>query len=524
MRKVLKEGGSEKNLPLLLLFAAGMIDFLWITLEGQFSFVGYYLAKTYLIVPCLLFLGYMLRGKVTAFAGRRLLLAAAAVSWFVVVQIVHQMTDMEPHPIATVFFVYLMGFPFASLTEDRDSAGIRLIGKLFVAASLVLVGYGAMLFFDWVPEGLKTFIYWDGARLRALWHPNLMAFYLMIGIGFSASFCVRTEKPLLKALLLAVIGVQYLVMTLTNCRTVLLLTGCLLGGIAFFRIFRGGWKRFVLGLLTAVMLLAGSFSLSGVIYRWNNDRLLADMIMAQTEPAAVETVVTEPVVQTMPPETTAEVATAEAIPEEIPAEPVEEIPAEPVEEMPAEPAEEMPAEPVEEISAELVDDMPAEETVPMNDGGILVGESAQGTLSSDMRTLNGRTMIWKSALNAVQDNRKLALWGTPYSGTVISVYNPFVVHHAHNSWMEVLLRLGLPGLMLSLVFTAMSLWSAAGLLLRKETELWKKIVAMITLCILGAGFLEPYLFITDVYYHVMDFLFFFCTGYLDYWCNHKETA
>ena len=493
MKKVLKEGCSEKNLPLLLLFAAGMIDFLWITLEGQFSFVGYYLAKTYLIVPCLLFLGYMLRGKVTAFAGRRLLLAAAAVSWFVVVQIVHQMTDMEPHPIATVFFVYLMGFPFASLTEDRDSTGILLIGKLFVAASLVLVGYGAMLFFDWVPEGLKTFVYWDGARLRALWHPNLMAFYLMIGIGFSASFCVRAEKPLLKAVLLAVIGVQYLVMTLTNCRTVLLLTGCLLGGIAFFRIFRGGWKQLLLGLLAAAVLLAGSFSLSGVIYRWNNERLLADMTMAQAEPAAVEAVAAEPVVQTMPPETIAEEVVTEAITEEIPAEPA-------------------------------VAEMPAEETVPMNDGGILVGESAQGTLSSDMRTLNGRTMIWKSALNAIQDNRKLALWGTPYSGTVISVYNPFVVHHAHNSWMEVLLRLGLPGLMLSLVFTAMSLWSAAGLLLRKETELWKKIVAMITLCILGAGFLEPYLFITDVYYHVMDFLFFFCTGYLDYWCNHKETA
>lgn len=488
MKKVLKEGCSEKNLPLLLLFAAGMIDFLWITLEGQFSFVGYYLAKTYLIVPCLLFLGYMLRGKVTAFAGRRLLLAAAAVSWFVVVQIIHQMTDMESHPIATVFFVYLMGFPFASLTEDRDSAGIRLIGKLFVAASLVLVCYGAMLVLDWVPEGLKTFVYWDGARLRALWHPNLMAFYLMVGIGFSAAFCVRAEKPLIKAVLLAAIGVQYLAMTLTNCRTVLLLTGCLLGGIAFFWIFRGGWKRLLLGLLAAAVLLAGSFSMSGVIYRWNNDRLLTAMHMAQAEPAAVETVVTDPVVQTMPPETTAEVVTTEAIPEEIPAEPL------------------------------------AEETVPMNDGGILVGESAQGTLSSDMRTLNGRTMIWKSALKAVQDNQKLALWGTPYSGTVISVYNPFEVLHAHNSWMETLLQLGLPGLMLSLLFTAMSLWSAARLLLRKETELWKKIVALTTLCILGAGFLEPYLFITDVYYHVMDFLFFFCTGYLDYWCNHKETA
>ena len=76
--------------------------------------------------------------------------------------------------------------------------------------------------------------------------------------------------------------------------------------------------------------------------------------------------------------------------------------------------------------------------------------------------------------------------------------------------------------MLSLVFTALAVWSAAKLVLNGSVELWKKIVAMMTMCVMAAGFLEPYLFITNVYYHVMDFAFFFCTGYLDFWSNRQK--
>ena len=73
-----KEGTSEKNVPMLLLLAVGIIEFLYITLERQFSNIGYYLAETYVIVPCLLFLGYMLGKKLEPFARRRLMLSVAA--------------------------------------------------------------------------------------------------------------------------------------------------------------------------------------------------------------------------------------------------------------------------------------------------------------------------------------------------------------------------------------------------------------------------------------------------------------
>lgn len=460
MKLLQKEGTSGKNVPMLLLLAVGIIEFLFITLESQFSYLSYYLAETYLIVPCLLFLGYVLREKQTVFARRRLLLAVAAASWFVIVQCIHKLQGMENHPMATVFFVYLMAFPFAALTDDRENLGFLWIGGMFVTASLVLVLYTVLLLLNLVPAGLAAYLYWDGARLHALWHPNINACYFLIGIGFSAVFWARARKPWVKVLLLAAIAVQFLAMALTNCRTVLLITGAFLGGIVFFRIFRGSWKQLLLGLLAAAVLLVGSFKLSGMLYQWNNDRLLASVSVSQEETPTAEDA---PVVD-------------------------------------------------DEIVA-LVDD----------DTGVLVGDNWQGTLAHDMRTLNGRTLIWESALMAIRDNKALALWGTEYSGTVISVYNPFPVVHGHNSWMEMLLRMGLPGLLLSLIFTAVSVWSAAKLVLNTDTELWKKIIAMLTMCVMVAGFLEPYLFITNVYYHVTDFIFFFLTGYLDHWSSLKQT-
>jgi len=466
MKLLKKEDLSGKNLPLLLLLAAGVLEFLFITLESLFSGIGYYLTETYLIVPCLLFLGYVLREKPTPFARKRLLLAAAAIAWFVTVQCIHKLSGMENHPMATVFFVYLMAFPFASLTDDRADRGLWWIGGLFMAASLVLVGYTALLLLNWVPAGMQSVLYWDGARLHALWHPNISACYFLIDIGFSAAFCVRTEKPWAKLLLVAAIVAQFLAMALTNCRTVLLMTGAFLGGMAFFRIFRGSWKQLLLGLMAAAVLLVGSFKLSGMLYRWNNDRLVAAYMAAQEQAAPQETV----------------------------------------------PAENSSASAVPGTGAPLM----------VDEAGIIRGNNGQGSLTGDMRTLNGRTYIWEAVLAAVRDSKALALWGTEYPGTVISAYGWFSAIHAHNSWMEVLLRMGLPGLVISLVFTVISAWSAAKLVLRKETELWKRIIAMMTVCIMAAGFLEPYLFITNVYYHVTDFMFFFCTGYLDYWCRPKQ--
>lgn len=428
--------------PYLFLITAGILDFLLITMGSSFSFLGYYLTEYYLIIPPMLFLGYMLREKLSVFSKRRLLLSAATLCWFILVQMQHKLTGMGSHPISTVFLVYLLAFPFASMTEDRESIGITCIGKIFVAASLVLVGYTALLILGMLPAYLKDLVFWDGSRLNCQWHPNIAACYFMIGIGFCAAFFARAKKRSAKILLVLAIAVQFAAMALTNCRTTILMTGALFGGILFFHICKGGWKRFFMSILVALIMLVVSFKISGSFFLWNNDRLVTQITVTQ--------------------------------------------------------------------DADGITDQSSD---------ILAGDNVQDSLGNDLRTLNNRTYIWEAALNALRDNRTLVFWGTEYSGTVISAYNISPVVHAHNSWIEVLMRMGIIGLLFALVFTAVSVFSAIKLLFHKNTELWKKIIAMTTMCVMVSGALEPYLFITNVYYHIPDFLFFLCTGYLDYWCH-----
>lgn len=474
MKLFSKESDSRKRMMLLFLVAAGIMEFLFITLENLFYGFGYYLTETYLIIPALLFAGCALGGKLSKFAGKRLLLAGIAVAWFVLVQFVHKLSGMDTQPLATFFFIYLMAFPFASISEDHSNAGIKWIGGMFLTASLILVGYTGILLLELVPDALSQYLYWDGARMRVFWHPNVSACFFMLGIAFAAAFLVQSRKIVVKVLLAVAIVLQFASMALTNCRTTLLLTSALFGGILFFKIFKGNWKQLILGLLAALIVFVGAFKISGSIYQWHNERLIDKKYEEM-------------------------LAAAES--EEIPAE-TEAV----LEENLAAPEENVPTEQPAVINKEDI---------------VLVSANSQKSLAHDLRTFNSRTRIWKSALNAVKDSKILALFGTEYAGLVLSSYYGGELHHAHNSWLEVLMRLGIPGLLMSLVFTALAVWSAVKLVFNQSVELWKKIVAMLTVCLLGAGFLEPYLFITNVYYHVTDFAFFFLTGYLDYWANAK---
>ena len=50
----------------------------------------------------------------------------------------------------------------------------------------------------------------------------------------------------------------------------------------------------------------------------------------------------------------------------------------------------------------------------------------------------------------------------------------------------------------------------------------KWMAAMLTVCLLGCAMLEPYLFVADINYFYLDFLFQMCLGYLWLWRGEKE--
>ena len=150
----------------------------------------------------------------------------------------------------------------------------------------------------------------------------------------------------------------------------------------------------------------------------------------------------------------------------------------------------------------------------------LVSEQYQGTLANDLKTLNGRTWIWKTAGWGLGDNPRIKYIGTEYVEMVLSRYGPLPVYHTHNSWLEALYRMGLPGFGAALVITVLAVWSAAVVLWR-NTDLWKSCVGLLILCLLGCAMLEPYLFVVDVSYYYLDFLFLMCLGYLCLWRVEK---
>lgn len=161
-----------------------------------------------------------------------------------------------------------------------------------------------------------------------------------------------------------------------------------------------------------------------------------------------------------------------------------------------------------------------EETgVALKDNGQLATENSQDTPGSQ-RTLNGRTEIWAAAVEGIRDNPRILLCGTENVGQTISPHWKMEVQHAHNAWVEALYQLGIPGLLLALVLTALTVWNAAVLLWRND-DLYRSCVAMVALCLMGCAVLEPYLFVVNIQFHYFDFLFLMCLGYLNQWRGQK---
>ena len=415
-------------------------------LEDRACGVAYLLAERYLTVPAMIFLGISLCQELPRRNRLHLYAGAAMVVLFFLNQMLHQVLEAEAKQVGTFLCAYALCLPFAAATEDAQrQKGLQWMAGLFVAVGVLLTVYAALLLGGAVPGYLQDYVYWDGARFYAMGHPNICATLLMIGLAFCVGFAIQSRTLWARAVLGILALGQFAALSLTNGRTTIILTCLLLGGIAFCA-FRGrGWKRLLLAVLAAVVVMAAAFGASRVLYGWNQARLLRQQ--AENAPTAV----------------TAEAAT------------------------------------------------PEEE---------LVAEQYQGTLAGDMKTLNGRTHIWKTAKLGLEDNSRVKFIGTEYVEMILTRYSDISIYHTHNSWLEALYRMGLPGLGAALVMTVLAVWSAAVVLWRNN-DLWKSCVALLTLCLLGCAMLEPYLFVVDVSYYYLDFLFLMCLGYLCLWRGEK---
>lgn len=429
-----------------------------------------------------MFLCATLLQPITSQAKRSILLSTIAVLWFAAVQCHHQLDQMGTDSISLFAVVYLLAFPFAAVANDKTKiTGIKWLGEIYIAGSLCLVLCAPLLLLDIVPEMLRSRIRWDGTRLNALWHPNIAACLLMVGIGFTVYFLILTERKRKKVLLFLLAAIQFWGLSLTHCRTAVILTCALCGGAVFLVRFWRSRKHFPADAALAFALIAALFFFSQILFDFHTEQMISQTI--QQEASQQEGISTQNI---------------DIIDPSVPAEISPSIPAE---------------------STPLASATNKADTDAHN-----ISNSPQGSLPEDIWTLNNRTITWKAAFTAMRDNPAIRIWGTKNVRAEITYRSGLPVAHTHNSWIQVCMEVGFPGLLISLIYTGIALLRSAQILFSCKFSPDKKIIALMVLCIMAAGFLEPYLFIGGLSTVFANFTFFFLTGCLNNWCSQPPSV
>lgn len=153
--------------------------------------------------------------------------------------------------------------------------------------------------------------------------------------------------------------------------------------------------------------------------------------------------------------------------------------------------------------------------------GLLAAASAQEAgqdlaiqnrdLLEDLGTFTGRTHIWKSAIQTIQENPRLLLTGM-LDSTVAYLPreewgNP--AYHMHNAWVAILMVMGLPGLLLYLWFMVRLVASTLRVLFGKGYAWGHRFLAIIPGVMLLSGLMETYPAIGG---ELMDLLYFAVSG------------
>ena len=426
------EAEHRRSMQLLCLIAAAASIFPFLIADSMFPGYGSYLKEKFMPIPSLLFFGSVLSQQLSGTARKNVLLSAAMVLLFVVVQTQHWLIEMGNSNFAVFAAVYLLAFPYASVAEKKGQCvGLNWVGGICVAYSLLMTALTGMLLVDAVPEMLAASVRWEGTRLSVFTHPNGVGGTLLIGIGFSLFFLMKADRKWKKYVLAALTLLQFLAQILTNSRTSIFLACALFAGTVFFVLWNGTWKRFLSGAVMALAVIAVLFSLSGKVFDLHTEAQITKL-MNQTEAEAAENGAGQQL---------------------------------------------------------HINEQTGEITVT----GTMV--SSQGELSSDMKTLNGRIWIWAAAFSSLLDNPSYQVWGTEYASAEISYRMNTTVANAHNAWVQTLMEMGFFGYVMATVFTLVAVWHLWKEMWRKNGDMSRKIVAMIVICVLLASVLESYLFV-----------------------------
>lgn len=462
-----KEESRTRKLQYGCVLLALLVELIFFSPPAQDSGAAWLLVNYFLVVPCGLFLLLTLLRGINRKGRASLVLGLVMLAWAVVaegIRLISGIGLIEPGVIA---FYYALALPMAfALDDSRRQWGITALAVVFVLEGVRLCLQTAGLALGILPETYAKFICWDGARLLQMFHPTTCAMLLMLGMGCSLALSLRTKKIWLRVLLIALAAAQFGVQTLTNGRNAVGFTCLMLGGMLFCLIRGTGWKRAPLALAAAVALAGLLFMTSQKLFKVHEQHMIETAVRAAQASQAESND-----------------QAGEALP--------------------------TPTE------------QPGRQPPQINENGYLMIENPQQSLRQDLFSFNGRTDIWKEAVRGVGRHPSILLYGTDSVAQVLAEDGKTSAEHTHNSYLETLYTLGLPGLLLGLAITLLAL-RAGVILLWKNEDLWQSSVAIMTLCVLGCSLLEPYLFAAKSYHHYLCVFFLTGVGYLHQWCAEMK--
>ena len=433
----------------------------------------------FMVIPAGLFLLITLYKGIKRKGRATVVLGFVMAAWAVAVEVLRILFGMDFFAPGETAMYYGLALPMAFALEDEQRQwGITAFALLFVLTGIRLCIQAAGLILGVLPEPYTTFVCWDGPRLQQMFHPTNCAVVLMLGMGFCLALCFRTKKNWVRAVLIILAIAQFGVQCMTNGRNAAGFTSLMVGGFLFCAVRGTGWKRALVALVAGVALTAALFMTSQTMYSIH-ERRMYDAALQQTQTTQTEEA--DVAEQTQKPEAAHEAEADDRLdqPEEF-----------------------------WEQAGEMLSQI--------DDHAVLTMENVQKSLREDLLTFNGRTTIWAEAVDGALRHPTILLCGTDSMVEVLAEGGKTNAEHTHNSYLETLYTLGIPGLVLALAITLLAL-RAAVLVLWKNTDLWKSCVAVIILCLLGSSMLEPYLFAAKNYHHYICVLFLVAVGYLHQW-------
>ena len=183
--------GKWQYLCLLVMVA---FEYAYMSPRGQ-EYAVIWVGVDYLLeVPAMAFLMLTIARGIRRKGQGMLHICLAMLLWIGLVQSMREVRGLAEINRGEIICFYALALPMAFGFDDGQRQwGLKTMAVVYVLEALRLCLLAGALYFDVLPELFRASVRWDGARLLQMFHPTNCAALLLIGIGISLGWCLRSK-------------------------------------------------------------------------------------------------------------------------------------------------------------------------------------------------------------------------------------------------------------------------------------------------------------------------------------------